>query len=168
MKLPISQSWGLLGLTCLIGLTAVIPASAATILYQDQSWDVPEATSESDGLWISGEKLDEILGARISGDTISFEVSGIEVPLAPESKIEAQRDGAMWINATALADALGQALVVDEENGIWSLGPVPAVQSAFAASAMAPDFELPNRQGEMVRLSDLRGKKVLLLTWASW
>jgi peroxiredoxin len=32
----------------------------------------------------------------------------------------------------------------------------------------APDFSLPNMEGELIRLSDFRGKKVLLLTWASW
>ena len=27
---------------------------------------------------------------------------------------------------------------------------------------------IPNRDGELVRLSDFRGKKILLITWASW
>lgn len=168
MNLSIFRRIGLLGLTCGIGLASVISANAATILYQDQSWDVPEAASDSDGLWMPGANLVEILGAQISENAISFNASGIEVPLAADSKIQAERDGAPWINATALAAELGQALASDEEHQVWSLGPVPAVQSAIAASAMAPDFELPNREGEMVRLSDLRGKKVLLLTWASW
>ncbi|HIA47196.1 MAG TPA: redoxin domain-containing protein [Candidatus Hydrogenedentes bacterium] len=33
---------------------------------------------------------------------------------------------------------------------------------------MAPDFEIADRNGKMIRLSDYRGKKVLLVTWASW
>ncbi len=33
---------------------------------------------------------------------------------------------------------------------------------------LAPDFALPDREGRTVRLSDFRGKRVLLLTWASW
>ncbi|NDG42002.1 MAG: TlpA family protein disulfide reductase, partial [Betaproteobacteria bacterium] len=32
----------------------------------------------------------------------------------------------------------------------------------------APDFELPDLAGQTHRLSDYRGKKVLLATWASW
>jgi peroxiredoxin len=33
---------------------------------------------------------------------------------------------------------------------------------------MAPDFAVPDRKGRVVRLSDFRGKKVLVVTWASW
>jgi peroxiredoxin len=33
---------------------------------------------------------------------------------------------------------------------------------------MAPDFEMKDRAGKLVRLSDFRGKKVMLVTWASW
>ena len=33
---------------------------------------------------------------------------------------------------------------------------------------MAPDFALPDREGKLVRLSDFKGKKVLIVTWASW
>jgi len=32
----------------------------------------------------------------------------------------------------------------------------------------APDFTLPDLQGQPVRLSELRGKVVLLFFWATW
>jgi cytochrome oxidase Cu insertion factor (SCO1/SenC/PrrC family) len=32
----------------------------------------------------------------------------------------------------------------------------------------APEFSLPNLEGRQVRLSDLRGKVVLLFYWATW
>lgn len=34
-----------------------------------------------------------------------------------------------------------------------------------AIGEMAPDFELPNQDGEMVRLSDFRGKRVILFAY---
>jgi cytochrome c biogenesis protein CcmG, thiol:disulfide interchange protein DsbE len=43
-------------------------------------------------------------------------------------------------------------------------GKIPAPQEGF----LAPDFTLPDAQGKPVRLSDLRGKPVLLNLWASW
>ena len=34
--------------------------------------------------------------------------------------------------------------------------------------SMAPDFTLPDLDGNLYSLSDFRGKKVFLLCWASW
>ncbi len=56
----------------------------------------------------------------------------------------------------------------DSEHRTWSFGQVPSTRSAFLDSAIAPDFALPDREGNLVHLSDFRGKKVLLLAWASW
>lgn len=37
----------------------------------------------------------------------------------------------------------------------------------LAVGSPAPDFEVPDSKGEMVRLSDMQGKKVVLIFWAS-
>lgn len=41
-------------------------------------------------------------------------------------------------------------------------------QAAPAAGFFAPDFTLESDSGEMIRLSDLRGRPVLVNLWASW
>ena len=38
----------------------------------------------------------------------------------------------------------------------------------IVAGVPAPDFELPSLAGGSVRLSEYRGRKVVLFTWASW
>ena len=38
----------------------------------------------------------------------------------------------------------------------------------FLTTAVAPDLELPDFDGNPFRLSSLRGQKVLLVAWASW
>jgi len=43
-------------------------------------------------------------------------------------------------------------------------GRIPAAREGF----LAPDFALPDAQGQTVRLSDLRGRPVLVNLWASW
>ena len=43
-------------------------------------------------------------------------------------------------------------------------GRAPAPQAGF----LAPDFTLQDAGGQMVRLSDLRGRPVLVNLWASW
>ena len=61
---------------------------------------------------------------------------------------------------------IGQKYVRDGD--VWSLGSVPAVRTVGLESAIAPDFEVTERNGATLRLSDLRGRKVVLFTWSSW
>ena len=44
----------------------------------------------------------------------------------------------------------------------------PGMSGAPAAGAIAPDFTLQSLDGKIVRLSDFRGKAVLLNFWATW
>jgi hypothetical protein len=49
-----------------------------------------------------------------------------------------------------------------------SFGEIPVLRGAFYNSRIAPDFAVPDRTGKLVHLSDFRGKKALVITWASW
>jgi hypothetical protein len=72
------------------------------------------------------------------------------------------------VDVRVLADRLGMPLVADEEHGLWALGPETAVTGTALTSAVAPELELPDADGNPFRLSSLRGQKVLLVAWASW
>ena len=48
------------------------------------------------------------------------------------------------------------------------LGVSAAARSRALQSLSAPDFTLPDLEGRMHTLSEHRGRKVLLVTWASW
>jgi hypothetical protein len=66
----------------------------------------------------------------------------------------------------AIAERLRMPLLRDEAHGLWCLGPEHGGRALH--SAVAPDFELPDRHGNSFRLSSLRGMKIFLLAWASW
>ena len=51
---------------------------------------------------------------------------------------------------------------------VWSFGEMPVVRGSFLQLAYRADFAVPDRKGRVVHLSDFRGKKVLVVTWASW
>jgi hypothetical protein len=72
------------------------------------------------------------------------------------------------LDAHVLSDRLGMPLVADEPHGIWALGPETAVNGRALTSAIAPELELPDADGNPFKLSSLRGRKVLLVAWASW
>jgi hypothetical protein len=62
----------------------------------------------------------------------------------------------------------GQPVVHDAASHTWVLGTGAAQRGAALSSLEAPDFELPDLSGRAHRLSDYRGRKVFLASWASW
>jgi peroxiredoxin len=63
-----------------------------------------------------------------------------------------------------LALGLAWIFVSADRSGASTSGKIPAPQQGF----LAPDFELKTPAGETVKLSDLRGKAVLVNLWATW
>ncbi len=73
-----------------------------------------------------------------------------------------------YFDLTAFARKVGQAVVADTATRVWSYGEIPLVTGAFLEGRRAPDFTVPDRKGQPVHLASFRGKKVLVVTWASW
>jgi hypothetical protein len=72
------------------------------------------------------------------------------------------------IDLARLAAALSRPLAIDVDERVACLGASAVERSAQLASLDAPDFILPDLSGRMHALSDFRGKKVLLVAYASW
>lgn len=63
-----------------------------------------------------------------------------------------------------LVVGLGWTAFTAPAGGETTNGMIPAAREGF----LAPDFTLHDAQGQAVRLSDLRGRPVLVNLWASW
>ncbi len=70
------------------------------------------------------------------------------------------------LDAEVVAQRLGMPLLHDEITGVWVLGPEGGGRAL--TTAVAPDLRLPDVHGEMFSLSSLRGRKVLIASWASY
>lgn len=62
---------------------------------------------------------------------------------------------------------LGMPLIHDEAHGVYALGPATATGRALS-TATAADPQLMTRNGETFQLSSLRGRKVVMVAWASY
>ena len=67
----------------------------------------------------------------------------------------------------AAAERLGMALVRDETTGLWALGPESLGDRALT-TAQAPELVLDDIDGDEFRLSSLRGRKVVIVSWAPY
>jgi hypothetical protein len=79
--------------------------------------------------------------------------------------VMADREG---IDLAALAHALGRPLALDVPEGVAAFGVRADERANRLATLEAPDFRLPDLAGRMHSLSEHRGKKVLLVAYASW
>ena len=58
--------------------------------------------------------------------------------------------------------------MIDSDEKIAALGASSQDRAAALRSGIAPDFALPDINGVIHRLSDHRGRKVVLYAYASW
>jgi hypothetical protein len=153
---------------CSLSLGAVASAEPVTVLYDDQVIAVERTLADPNDLWVTPADLPRVNGFELKPEGACLAELCVPVLQDRDGDMFVTRGGEPWFSVTALARRLEQAYTADHDHHVWSFGEIPVTRTTFLRSAMAPDFELPNRDGELVRLSDFRGKKVLLVTWASW
>ena len=156
-------------LGCLIAAaSAPCFAGTTTVLFNDRVVEIEETLADPNDLWVAPEDLTRITGFVLKPEGACLDEICILVDQSKDNAMMVTRQGRPWFNVTELARKLGQAYVGDHETNLWSFGEIPATRTAFLDGAIAPDFALKDRQGKTVHLSDFRGKKVLIVTWASW
>ena len=89
---------------------------------------------------------------------------GLCVPVPTEAGLETQGG----IDLVAFANVIDRPLAVDVEERAAYLGVSAGERQRALRALVAPDFALPDLSGRPHRLSDHRGKKVLLVAYASW
>ena len=141
-------------------LTASAPASttSATVLYGDRSVTLDKIRPDPADLWVRASDLPRINDFEVKPQGACR--GDVCIPVSKDLK------SGEWFNLTGFARKVHESVVAD--SGVWSLGEVPVLRGSFLNSRMAPDFAVPDRKGKVVHLSDFRGKKALVITWASW
>jgi hypothetical protein len=139
-------------------------SSAVTVLYDDRSVALerigPNQKGASDALWIRQRDL-----PRVNGFVLKPQGACRADLCIPIPKDMVRGDS---FNLTAFAKKAGQPVVAEPGARVWSFGEMQALGGGLASSRVAPDFEVPDRLGRPVHLAGFRGKKALVVTWASW
>ena len=70
------------------------------------------------------------------------------------------------VDVRRFAELMAMPLVADERHGLWALG--PRAGGRVLDDVALPEVVLPDFDGGTFDVAGLRGRKVLLLAWASW
>jgi len=135
-----------------------------TLLTETGEHEVTGAGPSTEALWCSGNDALEATGWAAKPEGLCKGAVCVPLPAGREHEL---LDGGR-INLAALWRQLGHPAVRSERGHVWVLSESGRERTAALASLEAPDFALPDPSGRMHRLSDHRGKKVFLVTWASW
>ncbi len=136
------------------------------ILANGMTNEVTRRSDTTGALWVRMDELSRATGWQMKPEGACLGELCVPLPANKRGEWIADADDWVWFCYSDFADMIGQKYVSDGD--VWSLGSVPQVRSVGLESAIAPDFEVTERNGNTLRLSDLRGHKVVLFTWSSW
>jgi hypothetical protein len=113
-----------------------------------------------DGLWMSAADAEKVTGWTLKPEGMCRDELCVPLPATAVKDTD--------VDVAAFWTKLGGPVVGSEDGEVWALGAPAAERNAALEGLAAPDFTLPDVDGTPRTLSQLRGKKVFLATWASW
>jgi hypothetical protein len=120
-----------------------------------------DASVSSGGVVLSDSAL-AAMGWELHPEGLCRE--GLCVPVPADVQLEVSGG----VDLASLARVLDRPLALDLGENAAYLGVSARERERALASLVAPDFALPDLSGRVHRLSAHRGKKVLLVAYASW
>jgi len=138
----------------------------ATILHGSDAIRVTDASIEGEALWLAPDALARTTGWEWTPEGVCRDATCVPVPPgAPWVR----GSGSAWrIDLGGLARHLGRPVAASPAHGVWAIGESHEALGDRLRSLDAPEFALPDLAGRVWSLRDFRGRKVLLLAWASW
>ena len=116
--------------------------------------------SAHDGLWMSATDAEKITGWTLKPEGMCRDERCVPLPASAVKGNE--------VDVEVFWQRLGGPVIASEDGEVWALGGPAEERNAVLEGLQAPDLTLPDVNGVPRTLSQLRGKKVFLATWASW
>ncbi len=161
-------------LICMAVIGAGHSAESArrTVIYDGAATVVsapPASVSAAEGdLWVTLADLKRATRFVVKPQGVCRDELCFPIPKNRKDAFLNKQGKITWFNLSEFARLVRQPAAFDAEQATWFFGPRSEEQNAYLDSLEAPNFTLPDVNGKPHSLSDFRGKKVLLITWASW
>lgn len=135
-----------------------------TIVAGDGEHEIEAAHAAGDDLWVPADSLPRTVGWTLKPEGLCRDALCVPVPRGREAAFV--RDG--MVNLAAFWRLTERPWARSTQGDIWVFGANARERADELLSLQAPDFTLPDLAGDLHALSDQRGRKVFLVTWASW
>jgi hypothetical protein len=134
------------------------------VLHESRDTALPVAAAGGDALWLDRADLERVTGWAWKPEGLCRDETCIPLPRdCTAALVDHER-----LDVAALWRHLGWPTAHDASSQHWVLGTSAGRRADALTSLEAPDFDLPDLEGRRHRLSDYRGRRVFLATWASW
>jgi hypothetical protein len=135
-----------------------------TLLTDQDTTAIAAGRVSGEDLWLAARDFESATGWTLKPE--GFCKGEVCVPVPP-GRAGDLVDG-QQINVAGFWRHMDWPLAHDASGETWVLGTSAASRSEQLRSLEAPDFSLPDLDGRRHALAAERGKKVLLVSWASW
>jgi hypothetical protein len=138
------------------------------VIFNEQASEVSPAVVSSADLWVTLRDLKRATQFEIKPEGVCTATLCFPLPEARKKDFLRGQGPETSFNLSEFARLLKQPVAHDAKHAVWLFGPRSEGQNDYLKTLLAPDFTLPDSNGKMHSLTEFRGKKVLLITWASW
>ena len=114
--------------------------------------------ADDGSLWLSAPEFASATGFQLKPEGACRDDVCVPLPDAMLTKHE--------VDAAGFWRVTGRPVL--HSGKVWLLAEGAVQRATMHESLQAPDFTLPDLEGTQHTLSEYRGKKVFLATWASW
>jgi len=157
-------------------LAALLPRDAAqvaypkvnVVVYDGIATQVSAGLEASTDLWVTMKDLARATRFVVKPQGVCRDLLCFPLPRNRKAEFISRKGSTTWFNLSEFARLIKQPFASDQKTGVWYFGPLTEERNGYIASLTAPDFTLPDLNGRAHSLKEFRGKKVLLVTWASW
>lgn len=139
--------------------------SEITIIHEQQETRLSsmQAQASAEALWLDRAAIEQSTGWSWKPEGLCHNETCVPLPKSSSALVREE-----MLDVAQMWRHMGNPVVHDATSETWVLGAGSGQRMDALATLEAPDFALPDLAGQTHRLSDYRGKKVFLATWASW
>jgi AhpC/TSA family len=160
--------WSALLLVLICAAVEAADQGRRVVIYDGVATEVAASAEATADLCVTMADLKRATRFEVKPQGVCRDTLCFPLPKSRKAEFILKKGAVSWFNLSAFARLIKQPAAFEQTRGVWYFGPRLQAAEASLSSGEAPDFTLPDMSGKPHSLTDFRGKKVLLLTWASW